>query len=91
MTGKADLSRTVTLLSLAPIPRDCPEVLLRPVRSIFELGWRRGYAESQPCEWFANLDSFYAWDGRMMERDLTQKLGRPGVWLTSRDLAIIHR
>jgi aminoglycoside phosphotransferase (APT) family kinase protein len=88
---RADLARTVTLLRLAPMPGGAPRVLQYALRRSLEVAWRRGYAEGQPVEWFANLDPFYVWAGRMMVRDLQPKLGRPGVWLKESDLDRIRR
>lgn len=49
-----------------------------------ERGWRQGYREvagPQP-----HMGLFYAWAGAVIVRDLTPKVGRPGVSLTPRDL-----
>jgi aminoglycoside phosphotransferase (APT) family kinase protein len=84
---RADLARTVTLLRLAPTPPGTPVLLDRGGRSILEASWRSAYG----ADAFARLEPFYVWAGAMMERDLRPKLGRPGVWLTERDLSRIHR
>ena len=88
---RADLARTVTLLRLAPIPPGTPVLLNRAIRGILELAWRRGYGERRPTGSFAQMDPFYVWAGRMMQRDLRPRLGRPGVWLKEADLERIRR
>jgi aminoglycoside phosphotransferase (APT) family kinase protein len=88
--ARADLARTVTLLRLPPMPPGTPVLLGRAFRGILELAWRRGYRERQPAESFARMDPFYVWAGRMMQRDLRPKLGRPGVWLQEADLERIR-
>ena len=88
---RADLARTITLLRLAPLPPHFPRLLQRPLRSLLECGWRHGYNEIERAHPFARLDPYLVWAGRMMERDLRPKLGRPGVWLTHRDLRAVHR
>jgi aminoglycoside phosphotransferase (APT) family kinase protein len=87
---RADLARTVTLLRLAPMPPGTPVLLSRAFRGVLELAWRRGYGERQPTDSFAHMDPFYVWAGRMMQRDLRPKLGRPGVWLKKADLERIR-
>jgi aminoglycoside phosphotransferase (APT) family kinase protein len=88
---RADLARTITLLRLAPLPPGPAAMLTGVLRRVLEAGWRRGYLQYWPADSFAALDPFYVWAGRMMERDLRPKLGRPGVWLTESDLGRIHR
>jgi aminoglycoside phosphotransferase (APT) family kinase protein len=88
---RADLARTITLLRLAPAPPRSPALLLSVLRRLLEAAWRSGYCQLHPADAFDHLEPFYAWAGDWMERDLRPKLGRPGVWLTERDLDRIHR
>jgi aminoglycoside phosphotransferase (APT) family kinase protein len=87
---RADLARTITLLRLAPTPPGT-SVLVRAMRALLEMAWRSGYRAYQPTDPFTDMTPFYVWAGTWMERDLRPKLGRPGVWLTERDLARIQR
>jgi aminoglycoside phosphotransferase (APT) family kinase protein len=88
---RADLARTVTLLRLPPLPPGTPAVVQLVLRPLLEAAWRAGYRQLQRDNPFVGMAPFYAWAGEMMQRDLRPKLGRPGVWLQSRDLARIER
>jgi len=86
---RLDLARTVTLLRLAPAPPDAPPLLTAALRRVLELGWRRGYRQlARPV---GDMATFYAAAGTMMVRDLTPKIGRPGVWLEPHHLDRVRR
>jgi hypothetical protein len=55
------------------------------------LGWRRGYAAVAGPLTEQTLAAYYAWAGHLMVRDLTPKIGRPGIWLRERDLESVRR
>ena len=55
----------------------------------FVAGWRRGYESvAGPL---ADLPSYQAWAAAVIVHDLAPKVGRPGIWLTPRDLARLQR
>jgi aminoglycoside phosphotransferase (APT) family kinase protein len=87
---RVDIARTVAILRLAPTPPGpTPAALIFGLRRVLEAAWRSGYeAVTGPL---TDMAPFYAWAGAMMERDLSAKLGRPGIWLQPGDLAGIHR
>jgi aminoglycoside phosphotransferase (APT) family kinase protein len=89
---RADLARTVTLLRLAPSPPGGARLLTQLLRGLLEFAWRAGYRREQgdASDPFEAIDPFYVWAGEWMERDLRQKLGKPGVWLQASDLARIN-
>jgi aminoglycoside phosphotransferase (APT) family kinase protein len=87
--ARVDVARTVTILRLVPTPPGPMRSLTFGLRWVLEAAWRSGYqAVTGP---FSDMAPFYAWAGAMMERDLATKIGRPGIWLKSSDLAGIHR
>ena len=55
------------------------------------LGWRRGYRGVAEGLSEAELAPYFAWAGHLMVRDLTPKIGRPGVWLREGDLEGVRR
>jgi aminoglycoside phosphotransferase (APT) family kinase protein len=86
---RADVARTLTILRLAPVPPGRSAPLLRALLVAFEAAWRRGYRRAAGAG--AAIDDpaaplFNAWAGTVMVRDLTPKLGRPGIWLRAADL-----
>jgi len=81
---RADLARTLTILRFSPRQIGTPprwigpaddEPLVRAVRWLLALSWRRGYqAEAGPV---GDLAAFYAWAGAVMLRDLGPRADRP--------------
>jgi aminoglycoside phosphotransferase (APT) family kinase protein len=78
---RADAARTITILRVDVTRGGVSLVLERGVRSLFERGWRHGYAQTAGP--LGDLTLFYAWAGAVMGRDLAHKRG---PW----DLARIH-
>ena len=78
---RADAARTITILRVDVTRRGVSLVLERGVRSLFERGWRHGYAQAAGP--LGDLTLFYAWAGAVMGRDLAYKRG-------PRELARIH-
>jgi aminoglycoside phosphotransferase (APT) family kinase protein len=84
---RADLARTMALFRLAAARGVLEGVLAR----LLEAAWLRGYRQRRPPDALENLDPFCIWAAEMTESDLRPKLGRPGVWLTERDLERLRR
>ena len=84
---RADVACRMAPFRLAPIPG----VLEGVVAWLLPAAWLRGYRERRPPNALENLDPFCVWAGRMTERDLRPKLGRPGVWLAERDVGRVRR
>lgn len=81
---RADLARTIAIIRLAPPPPGLLGPGVAALRRLLELAWRRGYAAiAGPPRAMA---PFFAWAGAVMLRDLSPKLGRPGVPLAEADL-----
>ena len=88
---RADVARTHTILRVQPLE---PGPMRRPSRVVLWLlwlGWRRGYEGAAGQLGQTELAPYYAWAGHLMVRDLTPKIGRPGVWLREGDLAPVQR
>lgn len=86
---RADVARTLSILRLAAISPWMSRMRVATVLRPFTVGYRRGYEEvSGPL---ADLDLFHAWAAAVMVRDLAPKAGRPGVWLTARQLDWLRR
>ncbi|MDQ3695928.1 MAG: phosphotransferase [Chloroflexota bacterium] len=79
---RADLARTISLLSLAPAAPALPPATWVAARRALMTGTRDGYrAIAGPQRQMA---PFLAWAGMVMERDLTPRLDRPDLpWLTA--------
>lgn len=89
---RADVARTLTLLTLGPLPPDMPPLLrlaAGALRRLLAGGWRQSY--EQRAGPLGDLSLFYAWAGAAMVHDLTPKLGQPRNWLTRQDLAQMAR
>ena len=87
---RADLARTASILALAPRPPGFPPILFALGRRTLIAGWRHGYRSiAGPM---SDMAPFYAWAGRLMEREMTPRLGRADIpWLTPDYLARIDR
>jgi aminoglycoside phosphotransferase (APT) family kinase protein len=85
---RADLARTLAILRLSPGGSGALAVPIAVLLRILERAWRRGYLQvAGPVRQMA---PFYAWAGAVMMRDLTPKLGRPGLPLEPRHLDAIR-
>ncbi|HET7035782.1 MAG TPA: phosphotransferase [Thermomicrobiaceae bacterium] len=85
---RADVARTLTILTLLPIP-GWGDPGHAGVRRHFVRGYLRGYQQTAGA--LGNLDLFLAWAGGAMLRDLEPKLGRAGFWLRPEDLDGVRR
>ncbi|HLH74152.1 MAG TPA: phosphotransferase [Chloroflexota bacterium] len=87
---RADFARTTTILRLVgagpPGPR---RPFLTLALRLVEWAWRHGYQQSTGP--LADLAPFYAWAGAVMLRDLSPRVGRPGIWLDGQDLDRMHK
>ncbi|MBA2521397.1 MAG: phosphotransferase [Chloroflexia bacterium] len=79
---RADLARTISLLSLAPVAPELPPAAWAATRRALITGTRAGYRSvAGPPRQMA---PFLAWAGLVMERDLAPRLGRLDLpWLTA--------
>ncbi|HEU5421900.1 MAG TPA: phosphotransferase [Nitrolancea sp.] len=85
---RADVARTLTILTLLPIP-GWGEAGRAGVRRRFVRGYLHGY--QQAAGPLGDLNLFLAWAGAAMVRDLEPKLGRAGDWLTPEALDGVRR
>ncbi|HET7772164.1 MAG TPA: aminoglycoside phosphotransferase family protein [Chloroflexota bacterium] len=88
---RADVARTHTILRVQPLEPGPMRVPSRLVLWLVWLGWRRGYQGAAGTLGEAELAPYFAWAGHLMVRDLTPKIGRPGVWLREEDLESVRR
>ena len=79
---RADYARTYTILRFADI--GAPGLL-----QDFAEGWQDGYHETSPCQ--ADMDSFFAWAGAYMVRDLEHKIDQLAPVFTRERLAEVAR
>jgi aminoglycoside phosphotransferase (APT) family kinase protein len=85
---RADLALTAVTLEIAPVPPGPMRPLINLIRKLAVRGWRAGYREvagSMP-----DYRPYRAWACAMMLRGTVESLGRPGVWATEKDLAILR-
>jgi Ser/Thr protein kinase RdoA (MazF antagonist) len=87
--ARADVARTYTILRVMPLPRTATSAAVALVRRLLARGWQHGYREVAGD--LPAMAAFYAWAGEVMVRDLTPKLGTPGIWLQPSHLAAIQR
>jgi aminoglycoside phosphotransferase (APT) family kinase protein len=84
---RADVARTLVILRLAPSQR--PSLLETALRRVLAQAWLSGYRqEAGPLR---DMPLFYAWAGAATFRDLSAKIGRPGMWLQPHHLEPIRR
>ena len=88
---RADFARTHTILRVQPLEPEPMRVPTRLVLWLLSLGWRRGYEAVAGRLTDEGMAPFYAWAGLLMVKDLTPKIGRPGIWLRESDLGGVRR
>ena len=88
---RADVARTHTILRVQPLEPGPMRVPTSLVLWLLWLGWRRGYEGISGRVAEQEMAPYYAWAGHLMVRDLTPKIGRPGVWLREGNLASVQR
>jgi aminoglycoside phosphotransferase (APT) family kinase protein len=84
---RADLARTYSILRASSLEPVADSSYARAQRA-FRRGWWRGYVDLAGSP--GDLAPFIAWAGAYLLRDLTPKLGQPGVWLEPRHLDSIR-
>ncbi len=85
---RADFARTYTILRLDPSDVSLP-YYIHFFRILFERAWRDGYV--QVAEKPEDMALFYAWAGVVMVRDLSPRIGKPGVAMQDHHLNPVRR
>jgi aminoglycoside phosphotransferase (APT) family kinase protein len=86
---RADFARTATLLLTASPPPGPSRLIVRAVRRLFYLAWRRGYvSEAGPL---GDLAPFLAWAGVTRLQDLEDARSRPQSWASEDDFVAARR
>lgn len=88
---RADVARTHTILRVQPLEPGPMRMPTRLVLWALWLGWRNGYESVAGGLPAGEMAPFYAWAGHLMVRDLSPKIGRPGVWLREGDLGGVRQ
>ncbi len=86
---RADFARTYAILRIERYSPDREPFKLTVGRRLLAYFWRRGYLQAG-----GQLDEmalFYAWAGASMIRDLSPKIGRPGIWLQDHHLDSVRK
>jgi aminoglycoside phosphotransferase (APT) family kinase protein len=86
---RADFARTYAILRIERYSAEGDSLQLTLARRLLAYFWRSGYLQAG-----GQLDDmalFYAWAGASMIRDLSQKLGRPGIWLQDHHLDSVRQ
>jgi aminoglycoside phosphotransferase (APT) family kinase protein len=81
---RADFARTYAILRIERYSPEGDNLKLAIARRLLAYFWRQGYMQAG-----GQLDDmalFYAWAGASMIRDLSQKIGRPDIWLQDHHL-----
>ena len=86
---RADLALTAVTLEIAPVPPGPLRPLLSGMRMLAARGWRAGYRDVAGA--MPDYSPFLAWACAMMLQGTEATLGRPGVWATERDLAVLRQ
>ena len=86
---RADVARTWSILRLMPLRRNRADVATEAGLRLLAAGWLRGYqAIAGPLH---DMTLFKVWAGEAMVRDLSQHVGKPGMWITEHHLATIQQ
>ncbi len=86
---RADFARTYAILRIEPYGSNGDSLPMALTRRLLAYFWRRGYM--QEGGQLDDMALFYAWAGASMIRDLSPKIGRPGIWLQDHHLDSVRQ
>ncbi len=85
---RADLALTAITFEAAPVPPGPMRPLLDVMRRLALRAWRAGYERAAGP--MPDYRPYRAWACAMMLRGTIETMGRPGVWATEHDLAVLR-